>query len=99
MRRPPVAVLLILVLITLTFAAPAVASTRRLCARSAALRDSPEGFVIARLYRPQRLRYVRRSANRRWALVRTPRGRGRLDPVPEPLPCLSCIATPTTTRR
>lgn len=46
-------------------------SSRRLCARSAILRDSPEGFVIGRLYRPQRLRYVRRSANRRWALVRT----------------------------
>jgi hypothetical protein len=72
MRRPLVAVLLIVVLLTL--AAPAVASTRRLCARSAALRDSPEGFVIARLYRPQRLRYVRRSANRRWALVRTRAG-------------------------
>ena len=72
MRRPPVAVLLIMILLTLSLAAPAAASTRRLCARSAALRDSPEGFVIARLYRPQRLRYVRRSANRRWALVRTP---------------------------
>jgi len=49
-------------------------SSRRLCARSATLRDSPEGFVIGRLYRPQRLRYVRRSANRRWALVRTRTG-------------------------
>ena len=73
MRRPLVAVLLMLV-VTLTLAVPAAASTRRLCARSAALRDSPEGFVIARLYRPQRLRYVRRSANRRWALVRTRAG-------------------------
>jgi hypothetical protein len=74
MRRSPVAVLLIVVLATLTLAAPAAASTRRLCSRSAALRDSPEGFVIGRLYRPQRLRYVRRSANRRWALVRTRAG-------------------------
>jgi len=73
MRRPLVAVLL-MVLVTLTLAVPAAASTRRLCARSAALRDSPEGFVIGRLYRPQRLRYVRRSANRRWALVRTRAG-------------------------
>jgi hypothetical protein len=73
MRRPLVAVLLI-VLLLLTLAVPAAASTRRLCARSAALRDSPEGFVIGRLYRPQRLRYVRRSANRRWALVRTRAG-------------------------
>ncbi len=74
MRRSLVAVLLIMVLVTLTLAVPASASTRRLCARSAALRDSPEGFVIARLYKPQRLRYVRRSANRRWALVRTRAG-------------------------
>ena len=74
MRRSLVAALLIMVLATLTLAVPAAASTRRLCARSAALRDSPEGFVIGRLYRPQRLRYVRRSANRRWALVRTRAG-------------------------
>ena len=53
---------------------PMPASTRRLCASSAILRDSPEGFVIGRLYRPQRLRYIRRSANRRWALVRTRSG-------------------------
>ena len=75
MRRSLVAALLIMVLVNLTLAVPAAASsTRRLCARSAALRDSPEGFVIARLYRLQRLRYVRRSANRRWALVRTRAG-------------------------
>ena len=66
--------LLIVLLVTFSLSAPAAASSRRLCARSAALRDSPEGFVIARLYRPQRLRYVRRSANRRWALVRTRSG-------------------------
>jgi hypothetical protein len=73
MPRAPVLVLLML-LVALTFAAPAAASTRRLCARSATLRDSPEGFVIGRLYRPQRLRYHRRSANRRWALVTTRMG-------------------------
>jgi len=65
---------LLVLLLALTVAGPAAASTRRLCARSAALRDSPEGFVIGRLYRPQRLRYVRRSANRRWALVTTRAG-------------------------
>jgi hypothetical protein len=69
--RLPVAVLLLVVVVALAVASPAAASTRRLCARSAALRDSPGGFVIGRLYRPQRLRYMRRSANRRWALVRT----------------------------
>ena len=74
---------LALMLLLLMASAPAAqaSSTRRLCARSAILRDSPEGFVIGRLYRPQRLRYIRRSANRHWALVRTR--------VPEPVPWLS----------
>jgi len=72
MPRPQALAALLMILVTLLLAAPAAASTRRLCARSASLRDSPEGFVIGRLYRPQRLRYIRRSANRRWALVRTP---------------------------
>ena len=68
-------VLVLLLLLLMASAPPAhAASTRRLCASSAILRDSPEGFVIGRLYRPQRLRYIRRSANRRWALVRTPTG-------------------------
>ena len=67
--------LVLLLLLLMASAPPArAASTRRLCARSAILRDSPEGFVIGRLYRPQRLRYIRRSANRRWALVRTRAG-------------------------
>jgi hypothetical protein len=70
------AAVLVLMLLVLMASAPAAhaGSTRRLCSRSALLRDSPEGFVIGRLYRPQRLRYVRRSANRRWALVRTRAG-------------------------
>ena len=70
------ALVLVLLLILLMAAVPTAhaASSRRLCARSAILRDSPEGFVIGRLYRPQRLRYIRRSANRRWALVRTGAG-------------------------
>jgi hypothetical protein len=70
------AVVLVLVLSLLMVSVPTAhaASTRRLCARSALLRDSPEGFVIGRLHRPQRLRYLRRSANRRWALVRTRTG-------------------------
>jgi len=69
-----VALLLSLLLALIPAITAHAASTRRLCARSAVLRDSPEGFVIGRLYRPQRLRYVRRSANRRWALVRTRSG-------------------------
>ncbi len=67
--------LVLLLLLLMASAPPAHASSsRRLCAHSAHLRDSPEGFVIARLYRPQKLRYIRRSANRRWALVRTRSG-------------------------
>lgn len=75
-RVPPLGVALVLSLVmALLLIAPAgAASTRRLCAPMAALRDSPEGFVIGRLYRPQRLSYLRRSANRRWALVRTRAG-------------------------
>jgi hypothetical protein len=67
---------LVLALLLLMASAPTAhaGSTHRLCARSAVLRDSPEGFVIARLQRPQRLRYLRRSANHRWALVRTRTG-------------------------
>ena len=67
---------LALMLLLLMASAPAAqaSSTRKLCARSAILRDSPEGFVIGRLYRPQRLRYIRRSASRHWALVRTRAG-------------------------
>jgi hypothetical protein len=56
-------------------AAPSEAAQRRsLCARTANLRDTPNGFVIGRLRRPQRLVLLRRSANRRWAHVRVQSG-------------------------
>ena len=56
-------------------AAPSQAAERRsLCARTANLRDTPNGFVIGRLRRPQRLVLLRRSANRRWAHVRVQSG-------------------------
>ncbi len=56
-------------------AAPAGAAERRsLCARTANLRDSPGGFVIGRLRRPQRLTLLRRSADGRWASVRVRSG-------------------------
>ncbi len=67
----------VVVVAALTASAAAEAeglSTRRLCAKSATLRDSPEGFIIGWLYRPQRLRVERRSANRRWTLVVTRSG-------------------------
>jgi hypothetical protein len=74
MRARLIVLVLALSLLMALVPAADAASTRRLCARTALLRDSPEGFVIGRLHRPQRLRYVRRSANRRWALVRTRSG-------------------------
>ncbi len=65
-----------LALTTLTVgAAPAGAAERRsLCAKRANLRDSPGGFVIGRLRRPQRLIVLRRAANRRWVNVRVQSG-------------------------
>jgi phytoene/squalene synthetase len=71
MRGGLIVTMLILAVLASAAASAEAASTRRLCARVATLRDSPEGFVIGRLYRPQRLRLQRRSANRRWALVAT----------------------------
>ena len=55
-------------------AAAGAAERRSLCAKRANLRDSPGGFVIGRLRRPQRLVLLQRSANRRWAEVRVPSG-------------------------
>ena len=71
------AVLLMTTLVTLAvLAAPALAQQQRrsLCSRTANLRDSPNGFVIGRLTRPQRLTVMRRSANRRWTHVRVQSG-------------------------
>ena len=47
------------------------AATRKLCSARANLYDSPGGLVVGRLYRPQRVVVLRRSANRRWVHVRT----------------------------
>ena len=55
-------------------AAAGAAERRSLCAKRANLRDSPDGFVIGRLRRPQRLVVLRRSANRRWTNVRVQSG-------------------------
>ena len=55
-------------------AAPADAASRRICTKTATLRDTPRGFVIARLYRGQRVVVVRRSAARGWLNVRPPTG-------------------------
>jgi hypothetical protein len=75
MRHAATLALVLVLLVTLMPTDPADASIRRLCARVAVLRDSPpNGFVLARLRRPHRFVYMRRSANRRWALVRAQTG-------------------------
>lgn len=75
MRYVATLALAFVLLVTLMPTEPATASTRRLCARVGILRDSPpNGIVLARLRRPHRFRYIRRSANRRWALVRAQTG-------------------------
>ena len=76
-RRPLLAVLLMSCLALSRAIGPAAADaqTRRsLCSATATLRDSPDGFVIGRLRRPQRLVVLRRSANRRWTHVRVQSG-------------------------
>lgn len=52
----------------------AAAQHRRLCADRANLYDTPGGFVVGRLYKPVKVRVLRRSANRRWVHVRTRTG-------------------------
>ena len=52
----------------------ASAETRRICTKSATLRDTPRGFAIARLYRRQRVHVVRRSGEKGWTPVRTSNG-------------------------
>ena len=66
----PVLVTAALVLLAADPAPAAAVQRRSLCAERANLRDSPDGFVIGRLRRPQRLTVLQRSANRRWAEVR-----------------------------
>ncbi len=69
MRAVGLGAVLVLLLV-LAHAPAASAADRRVCARSAVLRESPEGFVIAYLRRGTVVRYLRRSANRRFAAVR-----------------------------
>ena len=48
------------------------AYSTRVCAAQAVVRTSPGGFTVGYLYRRDRVRVSRRSANRRWARVTTP---------------------------
>jgi hypothetical protein len=64
----------LLALVMVTVPSTASAQTRRVCAKSATLRDTPRGFAVARLYRRQRVTIVRRSGERGWTPVRTRNG-------------------------
>jgi hypothetical protein len=74
--RPTALTALVVALALIATLAPSAdaATMRSLCAPTAVLLDSPEGFAIAHLRRPERLEVRRRSANGRWALVVTGRG-------------------------
>jgi len=52
--------------------APAAAASgeRRICVDKVAVWDSPGGFVIAYLYRPQTLKVLGTARRRTWSLVR-----------------------------
>ena len=52
--------------------APAAAASgkREICADKVAVSDAPGGFVIAYLYRPQKLRVISTARRRTWSLVR-----------------------------
>jgi hypothetical protein len=45
------------------------AASRHLCADRVAVWDSPDGFVIAHMYRPQHVRVLATTDHRRWSLV------------------------------
>ena len=61
-------------LLVLASAAQAQSRARVVCANGATLRDTPRGFVIARLERRARVTVVRRSGTRGWTPVRTRNG-------------------------
>jgi uncharacterized protein YgiM (DUF1202 family) len=75
MRRTAVLVVVATLLAAGVVASAAhAASTRKVCARVATIRDTPRGFVIARLYRGQTVRVERRSGEPGWTIVTTRRG-------------------------
>jgi hypothetical protein len=49
--------------------ASATTSSRHLCADRVPVWDSPDGFVIAHMYRPQHVRVLATTEHRRWSLV------------------------------
>lgn len=72
LRRAALAVLLAISM-TMAATAPADAARKaRICASRTAVLDSPGGFTVGYLFRGDRVRIARRSANRRWVRVTTP---------------------------
>jgi hypothetical protein len=69
-----VTILGVLAALAVPAAAIARGQERKVCVRTATLRDTPRGFAIARLYRNDRVTVVRRSATRGWVPVRTSSG-------------------------
>ena len=63
-------VLVGLTLLLLMLPSAAQARTIRICAERATLHDTPRGFVVARLFRRDRVLVLRRSAERGWTNVR-----------------------------
>jgi hypothetical protein len=57
---------------TIALAPTDVALAAQVCAKRAVVQDSPGGFTVGYVYRRDRVRVVRRSANGRWARIVTP---------------------------
>lgn len=72
LRRVVLAVLLAISMVTATTVPAQAAKSARVCASRTAVLDSPGGFTVGYLFRGDRVRISRRSANRRWARVTTP---------------------------
>jgi hypothetical protein len=70
------AALLCSVAAALSAAVPASAAKRRsICVKRATLRDSPIGFPIGYLYRPERVQVLHYDTTHHWAAVRVRTGR------------------------
>jgi hypothetical protein len=66
------ALVLALVLVAgLAADAQAQSRTKKVCSRTATVRDTPRGFAIARLARGQKVKVVARSGTRGWSPIRT----------------------------
>ena len=72
LRRVALAALLAITMLTAATAPAQAAHAARVCASRTPVLDSPGGFTVGYLFRGDRVRISRRSANRRWARVTTP---------------------------